>query len=349
MKWRILLWPFALLYGVVIRIRNVLFDIGIIKPRFFDIPIISVGNLSTGGTGKTPHVEYIIKLMAGQMKLAVLSRGYGRKSKGFIEIKTADDPSVAGDEPLQFKKKFSDVTVAVCEKRVEGIQKLIKNQNTEVILLDDAFQHRYVQPSCSILLTAYSSPFYNDYLLPAGNLREPASGKKRASVVVVTKCPEEISLEERKSIVEKLDIDAKQPVFFSFIRYAELISFSGKKINELSSKKATTVLLVCGIADPQLLIRRLKSEFSNVTEMIFTDHYDYKPDDILSIERKFNNIAEGNKIIVTTEKDYIRLSGTDVSHLPFYYLPIEIDFIKNDKQSFNQFIIDHVRKNKTNS
>ncbi len=349
MSWRIILWPFAQLYGFGIRIRNYLFNTGLLKQEEFDIPVISIGNLTTGGTGKTPHVEYLIRLLKDEFKIAVLSRGYGRSSKGFRSVRVDSKPDIIGDEPLQYKRKFPDVTVTVCEKRVNGIDRLIFEYHPEVVLLDDAFQHRYVKPSVNLLLTEYAKPLFNDHLLPMGNLREPKSEKKRADAIVVTKCAATLSKEQQAAFIEKLSPLPQQPVFFSFIRYGEIVGFKHKKVPDLSLYKDLCILLVCGIADPSLLVTHLQQKFRAVKKMIFPDHHQFTISDLKAISQKFDNIAADSKIIITTEKDFMRLEDEPILHLPFFYLPIEVDFIKNDEYSFDQYILNHVRKNKANS
>ena len=354
MNWKFILWPFALIYGWVTRFRNFLFDIGVLQSKSYSIPVISIGNLSAGGTGKTPHVEYLIRLLKDEFKIAVLSRGYGRSTKGYVEVMVDSSSENVGDEPLQFKKKFPSVTVAVCEKRVHGIDRLIKEHQPTIILLDDAFQHRYVKPSINILLTSFSKPFYNDFLLPMGHLRESINGKARGSLIIVTKCPENLSEEKRSAIIQKISPLPTQQVCFSFIKYGEIVSFNhynetGKDIyiNHINHINHS-VLLVCGIADPTQIEQHLRSKFSKVEKMVFPDHHHYTTADLKAIAGKFNNIAAREKIIITTEKDFMRLGLAQSQQLPFYYLPIEIDFDEKDKHAFNQYIIEHVRKNQTN-
>lgn len=349
MNWRIVLWPIAWIYGLGVRLRNFLFKVNILKSEEFDIPVISIGNLTTGGTGKTPQVEYLIRLLKDEFKVAVLSRGYGRTTKGYKEVRVDSKANRTGDEPLQYKRKFPEITVAVCEKRIRGIDRLIFENHPELILLDDAFQHRFVHPSCNILLTEYNKPFFNDQLLPVGNLREPIIGKERADAIVVTKCPQDISGKERLAFIKKIDPQQHQPVFFSFIQYGELVAFNQKKLPDPTIYKDLCILLVCGIADPSQLIKYLQFKFRAVKKMIFPDHHIFTVGDLKVMAQKFDNIAADNKIIITTEKDFMRLEHEPVLHLPLYFLPMEVDFDKNDKYTFNQYILDHVRKNKANS
>ena len=349
MKWRYALWPFAKVYGFAVNLRNYFFDKGWLRSEKFEIPIISIGNITTGGTGKTPHVEYLIRLLKKQLKVAVLSRGYGRATKGYYEAQINSKSKKVGDEPLQYKRKFPDVTIAVNENRVTGINRLIQEHSPSVILLDDAFQHRYVFPSCNVLLTGYSNPFFNDHLLPVGHLREPISGSVRADVILVTKCPPEISEEQCSDFMLKFDLKSSQKVFFSYIKYGEVISLNHQREIDTADFKKYGVLLVCGIADPFPLVSYLHSQFQAVNKIIFPDHHSFTSGDIKLISRKFDNIAADFKIIITTEKDIMRLEKEPLRHLPIFYVPIEVDFIDSDKDNFNNYILDHVRTNKRNS
>jgi len=348
----LLLLPFAVLYGMILFLRNKMFDFNIIKQKSFAIPVISVGNLSVGGTGKTPHIEYLIRLLRKEFNTATLSRGYGRKTKGFLWVDGTATSETAGDEPLQYIKKFPEICVALDEKRVRGISKILeKNPETDVILLDDAFQHRYVKPGLSILLTDFYKPFSHDYMLPSGSLRETRSGMKRADIIVVTKCPRVLSPITCKSMEEEMKIQQNQSVYYSYIEYGNLVplnSFSEKIVKE----KFSTIFMFAGIANPYPLEDQLKSMADKVETIKFRDHYQYQPKDMLKIKETFVNIFSKNKIIVTTEKDAMRIKGTPLMNffvdLPLFYLPIEVKFHKKDKEKFDQQIVDYVRKNKTN-
>jgi tetraacyldisaccharide 4'-kinase len=322
---RLLLYPFALLYGLVVSIRNKLFDLGLLKTYRHSAPTVVVGNLSVGGTGKSPHTEWLINTFQNKYKLAVLSRGYGRKTRGFKEVYTDSKAIDVGDEPLQMKCKFPQVTVAVCEDRSEGLKYLQKTVNPNLILLDDAFQHRAVSPTCSVLLTTYQKPFFKDHLLPAGNMRECKSGVKRASFIVVTKTPEHPDEKEMKSIcsaLESYDI----PYFFSSIFYGELRPLFGVESNVVIDYSNTNCLLVTGIADASLLLENLRKKFKTLKHLGFTDHRNYTLGDIQQIQNLFGNFAHP-KIIVTTEKDAMRLREfPELKDLPIFYQEISISF-----------------------
>ncbi len=347
---RILLLPFSFLYGIIIRLRNLLFDAGILSSKSFSFPVIVVGNLSTGGTGKTPHVIYLVNLLKEQFKVATLSRGYGRKTKGFLmadENVTAVD---VGDEPMLYYHRFAkSIIVGVGEKRVEAIEK-IKTQHplTGVIILDDAFQHRYVKGGINILLTEFHHPYFNAYLLPAGNLREPRNGMKRADIIIVTKCPDDLNNLVQKTYADKINLLPHQQIFFSGVKYGNLIAINDHSLIAINSLKEYDVLLVTGIANPEPVLNFLKSVCNDVSSLSFADHHPFTLNDIVLIERNFNTIASGKKIIITTEKDAMRLSDaallSHINKLPFYYLPIEVYFINNQNE-FDQNIIKYVTKN----
>lgn len=348
----LLLLPFAVLYGLIVYVRNKMFDFKILKSKSFAIPVISVGNLSVGGTGKTPHIEYLINLLRKDFIISTLSRGYGRKTKGFLMVDEAATSETAGDEPLQYRKKFPEICVALDEKRKRGIVKILeKNPETNVVLLDDAFQHRYVKAGLSILLTDYYKPFSNDYILPSGTLRESRSGMKRADIIVVTKCPRVISPITCKSMEEDMKIQHGQHVYYSYIDYGNLIPMN-PFAEKIAAEKFSTILMFAGIANPYPLEDQLKSIADTVETIRFRDHYQYQPKDMLKIKEMFESIFSKNKIIVTTEKDAMRINGTPLMNffvnLPLFYLPIEVKFHKKDKDKFEKQIINYVRKNKTN-
>jgi tetraacyldisaccharide 4'-kinase len=315
---RLLLYPFSILYDGVTSLRNWAFDKGILDQKEFDVPIIAVGNLSTGGTGKTPMIEYLIDSYKGQ-RTAVLSRGYGRKTSGYIELSIDDTPEKVGDEPLQIKRKFQDLIVsAVCEKRVDGIQRLLKDHSLDVILLDDAFQHRHVKASHYILLTSYDRLYVNDILLPAGNLRESRSGADRAQSIIVTKCPEHISTAERNTIKQRLNLESNQKLYFSFIGYSNILYGINENI-ELIALKGKKVTVVTGIANPKPFIHFLQDQL-NVEHLEFKDHHSFSEVEIREIKNK--------NLIITTEKDFVRLRKYDLSNV--FYLPIKIRFIGDE-------------------
>lgn len=316
---RKILFPFAVLYGWITQLRNFLYDIGIFKSYAFDVPVIAVGNLSVGGTGKTPQIEYLIRLLSEKYRVATLSRGYKRQSKGFILANESSTANQLGDEPYQFFIKFPNIHVAVDANRRNGIEQLLSlPDKPEVILLDDAFQHRRVKAGLYILLTAYDDLFCDDFILPAGNLRESRSGAKRSDIIIVTKCPEIILPQERENIKRKIGLD--KPIFFSSISYDENI-YSKKTSIKVSEIRNVNKLLLAGIAKPQSFLNYLKND--NDTVMVFPDHHNFTADEILTIKSK-----DTVNLIVTTEKDYVRLKDS-ISDDQLFYLPIKISFISN--------------------
>lgn len=330
---RKILFPIAFVYWLITYIRNILYDKGLLNSQSFAIPIIAVGNLSVGGTGKTPQIEYLIRLLI-DYKIATLSRGYKRESKGFILANENTTAKTLGDEPFQFYTKFPEVLVAVDANRRNGITELLKHQ-PDVILLDDAFQHRKVKAGFYILLTTYNDLFCEDYILPFGNLREPAMGKKRANLIIVTKCPKDLSDLAQEKIKQKLKVSI--PVYFSTIVYDDyLYSENGKvKISELNEEK----VLVAGIAKPDLFFDFLGNQ--NDDKITFPDHHDFTTDDIAKILA-----TAKDKKIITTEKDYVRLKGK-LPNSQLYYLPIQSKLIQKETD-FNTKILDYVGKSKRN-
>jgi tetraacyldisaccharide 4'-kinase len=351
----VILFPFSILYGIVGAIRNFLFDKNILKSQSFDMPVISVGNLSFGGTGKTPQVEYLIRLLYGSFRIATLSRGYMRKSKGFAEGHTNSNCAEIGDEPLQYKTKFPEIVVAVCEDRCEGVKKIMKlDNNINCILLDDAFQHRSIRAGLHILLTEYSKLYYNDFVVPSGTLREFRRGARRADIILITKCPKNISEEKRKQIIGKIRPLEHQQIFFSFIEYSQCTEFGNHAVTK-SFDKNTSVLLFTGIANTTSLEEFLWENKFETKVMKFPDHHQYSSDDLHKVRESFNNIASANKVIITTEKDAVRIESQELKEilkeLPVYYIPIITDFLPEDKETFNKLIIDYVtnaRKNQGN-
>lgn len=331
---RKILLPFGILYGIITSIRNFLFDKGILKSYSFDIPIICVGNLNVGGTGKTPQIEYLIRLLSEKYKIATLSRGYKRASRGFVLANANTDAKILGDEPYQFYSKFKNILVAVDSDRKNGIENLISSDNKpQIILLDDAFQHRKVQAGIYILLTTYNDLYCNDLILPAGNLRESKSGCNRADIVIVTKCPKNISLEEQNSIKTKLKFKNHNQIFFSSINYDDCI-FSETKSQKIVAIHKKEKLLVAGIANPKPFFDYLKSKNDLVLE--FPDHHNFSEKDLLTIKT-----LSKNRIIVTTEKDFVRLKKELIPNL--YYLPIKSEFV-NNSDLFDSAILEYVAK-----
>lgn len=348
----ILLTPFSWLYRLGTDIRNKLFDRGILSVEEFSVPVISVGNLAAGGTGKTPHIEYLIRLLSPKYKVAVLSRGYKRKSKGFILADNNTKCLTIGDEPFQLFRKFPEILVAVDANRRRGIKNLLalpEKQRPEVILLDDAFQHRYVKPSLSILLTECENLFLSDKLLPVGRLREPASNKKRAQIIVVTKCPPTLSALAFHNIVEEIDKLSHQSLFFSSFEYSDLepVFTGAKKISmEEIKEKAYAVILLAGIASPRSLTAYLKNYTRKMKLFMFPDHHQFTRKDMEELKLVFNNWTRPQKIIITTEKDAARLLDDNLfpkELKPYlYYLPVKVNFVSDNAIMFNQIIENHV-------
>jgi tetraacyldisaccharide 4'-kinase len=336
---RILLIPFAWIYGIITFIRNGLYDYGFKKE--FKIPkkSICVGNLAVGGTGKTPHVAYLSKLLKDTYNISILSRGYGRKTKGFL-LANEDSTAISiGDEPLLYYKRFSpSVNVTVCEKRVEGVNQI--NQlfpENKLIILDDALQHRAVKAGLNIIITDYNELYSSDFMLPAGNLREWKIGRKRADLVIVSKCPSNLEESNKLRIKKELKFNPEN-IYFSNINYGELITFGKEYLGPIEN-----VLLVTGIANPKPLLAHLKSKYK-VEIFQFSDHHEFTRKDIEQIQQKFDTFAQQNKVIITTEKDFVRLSSNEyknsISATPWFYQEIEIEIDK--KEAFNKYITNYV-------
>jgi tetraacyldisaccharide 4'-kinase len=352
-----LLLPVSWIYGIFVRIRNKCFDLGILKESEFNIPIISVGNITVGGTGKTPHIEYLIRLMKDDYKICTLSRGYKRKTRGYILADKFSDAETIGDEPFQIKRKFPEIEVAVDEDRRNGIKNILSSgKDIDVILLDDAFQHRYVKPGLSILLIDYNRPITSDFLLPAGRLREPSSGKERADMILISKSPEKLKAIERRIIVSDLHLKPLQYLYFTTVIQNELIPvFRDYNTPDISVLKASkpSILLVSGIANPRDLKHFARSISAKIKEVEFSDHHEFVPKDIIRITKEYENLSGPEKIIITTEKDAARLQK--YSDLPenlksrMFYIPISVEFLNDDAENFNKQIISYVRNNKRNS
>ena len=348
-KW---LYPASWLYGAVVMMRNKLFDWEVLQSKSFDIPIISVGNLAVGGTGKTPHTEYLIKFLCNQYKVAVLSRGYKRHSRGYVLATPQSTARSIGDEPYQMARKFPAIHVAVDGDRCRGIRQLTSPQgapDTEVILLDDAFQHRYVAPTLNILLTDCHRLYTQDKLLPAGRLREPMDGARRADVIIVTKCESCIQPIDFRIIEEDIHLSAYQELYFSRILYGELEPvFSGKAPRRTLKGLASTteVLLVSGIASPAPLEKEIHKYTEHVTSLIFPDHHAFDRHDIQKIQTAFKRLTSTSKLIIITEKDAARLR--DLPSLPMewfshlYCLPITVGFCMDREKQFQELIVKHI-------
>lgn len=347
------LLPLSWIYGLAVRLRNLLFDIGVLKSRSFVTPVISVGNITVGGTGKTPHVEYLVRLLKDDFKVAVLSRGYKRKSKRFVLADSDSTAAAIGDEPYQMHSKFPDIRVAVDKKRCHGIDTLCAEKpDTDVIVLDDAFQHRYVKPGINILLVDYNRMIHHDKLLPAGRLREPQSGKKRADIVIVTKCPATLRPMDYRVIQKTMDLYPFQALYFTSIRYGMLTPVYCGEERKLATIKHENVLLVTGIASPKQMKADLEAHGANITPLTFADHHCFTDSDVVLINTKFSEM-QPPKIIVTTEKDATRIFGikglSDEVRHNMFVLPIKVEFMLDSKEKFNEYIISYVRKNSRNS
>jgi len=346
---RWLLLPFSLLYGLVVTIRNWLYDGGLLKSRSFNIPVICVGNLDIGGAGKSPMTEYLIRLLKVDNKLATLSRGYGRATKGYLTATATATATETGDEPAQFKHKFPDVTIAVCEDRVAGIKRLREEHN--LVILDDGFQHRAVKPGFSILLFDYARLNEPKLLLPAGNLREPFSGRWRADVLIVSKCPENMAEDEHTQLFEKLEPLPFQSIFFTSISYQPLHNLDGKRANARIDQD-TTVFLLTGIANAGPLVRHIKTFTQSIVHHNYPDHHPFSLKNIAKLADEFAACGAQKKIIVTTEKDAQRLLEHElqpaVEALPITVIPVMTAFAGNSGRQFDELVKAYVREHRTN-
>ncbi len=354
------LLPLSWLYGLGVNLRNWLFDRNILKQKSFNIPVICVGNITVGGTGKTPHTEYLIELLSKHYKVAVLSRGYKRKSSGFRVVETDSRVRDVGDEPLQIKQKFPGIQVVVDKNRVHAIEKMAameQEERPDVILLDDGFQHRHVRPSLSILLVDSNRPVFEDRLLPAGLLREPLAGKSRASMVIVTKCHPDMQPIDFRVYTNGLDLYPFQALYFTSLEYDTIqpvFPELGEGMLQLDELRKKHLFLVTGIASPAPLVDKLEHKTYNLYTKLFPDHHAFTKEDIRSMRDMVASVDDPNKIILTTEKDAVRFRA-----LPFldeamkrmlYYIPVRISFVDEDeKKSFNNKIREHVRNHQANS
>jgi len=340
-RWYLL--PFSPIYGFVISIRNLFFNLKILPSKKFDIPVIGVGNLSVGGTGKSPMVMYLSSLLSKNGKrTGVLSRGYGRSTKGYMLVNYDSTCKTVGDEAMQlFNRLRNSFSIAVCENRVFGATKLIKDMDLEALILDDSYQHRYVKPSLNILLTEYSNPFFKDYLLPAGNLRESSIGRKRADIIIVTKCPNNLSEIRKRIFIKKINPKHYQKVFFSSIKYASEINSMHENLT-IKILETSEILLITGIANPDPLLEELNKYTSKIKHLKFRDHHSFTESDIENIINEYNRLGE-NRIMLTTEKDYARLKIFNyLLEDCLYYLPINISI--NNSEEFDKIIIEHALK-----
>ncbi len=343
-SFRILLLPFSFLYWMGISIRNWLYNKNIFKSTSFGLPLICVGNLSVGGTGKSPMVEYLVQTLKDRFKVATLSRGYKRKTKGYALANVNTTALDIGDEPMQFHLKFPDVPIAVGEERLLAIPQLLHDKpDTQAIILDDAFQHRQVKAGLNIVLTEYNNLFTRDFYLPTGDLRDVKSSYKRAEIIIVTKCKPGLTIEDKEKLVKEINPGKQQKIFFTAIEYGQLYQLISNEKYQLDA--ATEVLLVTGIANPRPL-KRLLEEHSNSYQMIqYADHHIFTIDDLKEIKQKFEAIHSTNKIILTTEKDAVRLAkfNADIVDLPLYVIPVRHHFLFGEGNEFNREVIDFIQ------
>lgn len=349
----------SLIYGMIVGLRNEMFDLKILSSREFDFPVISVGNITVGGTGKTPHAEYIIRLLRNSFKVATLSRGYKRKTRGFLIAAVDSTVRQVGDEPLQMKIKFNDAVIAVDSKRVRGIEKLLESaEKPHVIILDDAYQHRYVTPGLNILLTDYDRLITKDSLLPYGRLRESASNRSRANIIIVTKCPPELKPIEERIITKELTIRPYQNLYFTRLEYGLLqpaypdtAAPAAGKLNS-SVLNGRTILMVTGIANPTPLKDYLMHQSHTIEHVRFSDHHTYTIKDMELILSKFEALPKEDRIIITTEKDMVRMreleNVPDLIKNNLYYIPLTISFLNKGGKDFDQKILSYVTENKVN-
>jgi tetraacyldisaccharide 4'-kinase len=354
-RFRRLLLPFSWLYGAIMALRNKLFDFGILSSVQYSLPVISVGNLTVGGTGKTPVTEHLLHLLLPNYRCATLSRGYGRKTKGVIISGSTDNYTSIGDEPMQMKLKFPQATIAVAEKRVDGLSTLLNWPSPpEVVLLDDAFQHRYVKPGLSIMVMDYHRPLWKDSCLPAGNLREKASGINRAHVIIINKCPAGLESQEALKLSQQLKLKNQQPVFFTAIDYMDPVPIANSPsegpLTQVLSRENASFLAVTGIGNPGPFYESLKRYYIPFETLTFKDHHAFTADDLRQMAGKEATHPRLQMPIITTEKDAIRLYDTPgmtpelLSRL--WYVPIRLKFLFNEQATFDKIITDYAKENK---
>lgn len=341
---RVLLLPFSLLYGLGVLIRNGLYRFGALKSVEFNIPVISVGNIAIGGTGKTPHIEYLIDLLSEHIKVATLSRGYGRKTKGYLNVHPNMTAQEAGDEPVQFKRKYPHIPVAVAESRTFGIIQMLQTfSGLQCILLDDAFQHLSVQPGLNLMLTAHDSPFYRDFILPSGRLREWPSAYRRADAIIVTKCPDDWSREKRQLCLDKIKPYPHQRVFFSNFSYKPPYSFYGRDHQIRIGEKADVVIL-SAIASIDYMTQYLERFDNTYHYLSFADHHNFTVDEVSQMAQMFEQLENRNKLVLTTEKDAVRLEQHRKflyeKRIPVFVLPVQVSFLDGDGPLFDAYVKD---------
>lgn len=344
-----ILLPISFLYSIVLFLRHKLYDWGILKSKSYKLPNICVGNLNLGGTGKTPHIEYLVRLLSKEYNISVVSRGYKRSTKGYIEANINHSHHEIGDEPLQYVKKFKDIKVVVDEDRCDAMDKLLKQENPpQIVLLDDAYQHRKIKPGLNILLTDYYNLYSNDHLVPAGNLRDIKSSAKRADIIVITKSPNVITPYYMSDVENSLKPLPHQKIFYSYIDYLDFVPLN-KISEEINIKETKTILLFCGIANTYSLEDYLKRKYNTISKIQFNDHHSYTEKDIDLVIKKYNDLIGKNKVIITTEKDAMRLVNSSLikkfDNTPIFTLPISIKFHNNNNADFNEEILNYVKRN----
>lgn len=338
-SFRLILFPFAIIFGLILKFRNYLYDKGILKTMHFNLPIINVGNLSVGGTGKSPMVEFLIQDLKAVYKVATLSRGYKRRTKGYILANSATTAVEIGDEPMQFHIKHPDIPVAVGEERIVAVPQLLyDNPETQVIILDDAFQHRAITAGYSIILTNYDDLYTRDFYLPTGDLRDNPSSAQRADCIVVTKCPSNLTEREAQEIKKELNVLSHQHVFFTTIQYGESFHILTGEKQRLTKDMET--LLICGIANPAPLTHYIMEHSLTYEAMFYQDHHIFTIDELRDMRKRFENIRNPKKIMLTTEKDAVRLIKfkEELASMPLYVLPISIAFLFNGEAHFKTLI-----------
>ena len=342
-SFRYLLFPFSLFYGAFVWLRNWLFDKNILKSSAFNFPVICVGNLATGGTVKTPMTEYLVEILRKQYKTATLSRGYKRKTKGFAIANDSTTAIDIGDEPMQFHQKFPDITVAVGEERLVAIPQILHQRpDTRVIILDDAFQHRSVRPGLNLLLTDYRNLYTRDLMLPAGDLRDNKASRKRADIIIVTKCKSGLTVKERDQIIDEIKPTGVQKVFFTEIVYSQPYHLFSRAAGNITS--ATDILLLSGIANPRPLMEFLAAHVHSYDMIRYADHHIFTSDDLKDIQKHFDKLVSSNKLILTTEKDGVRLEKfkTELAAYPIFVLPVKHRFLHGQEDNFHQKVFDFV-------
>lgn len=333
----ILLLPFSWLYGLVILLRSILYKHGILTRTQFNFPIICVGNLAVGGTGKTPHIEWLISQLSPELKIGVLSRGYKRKTSGYVLAKQTSSPYDIGDEPYQIKQKFNQVALAVSENRVLGVPQLLGDRpDVQVILMDDGFQHLSIKAGFNIILTDFNRPFFNDKLLPAGLLREPVNGAARADIIIVTKCPKDITESQQQQVINAIKPQAHQSVYFTYITYFTPIAITQAARALVKPPVNQLCVALSGLAKAEHFLNHINQQYKQVTPLTFADHVTYNTEKIQALAQSV--ALKENTWVATTEKDAVKLGAADIiehiNHIPIWYFPIGVEFINQQHQSF---------------